>query len=102
MEKKIRSKIWTTLRRGILLSLAGLSKTVHLISDLCHDLFQLKRYILNQVEIGMKFYQSKPSFYLMTDGINPNFRIDIVEMVLNICKVQINPAVIYAHNQILQ
>ena len=50
----------------------------------------------------MKFYQSKPSFYLMTDGINPNFRIDIVEMVLNICTVQINPAVIYAHNQILQ
>lgn len=38
----------------------------------------------------------------MTDIINPNFRIDIVEMVLNICKVHINPAVFYAHNQILQ
>lgn len=79
-----------------------LSKQVHLISDLCHDLFKMDRYILNQAEIGMKFYQSKPAFYLTTDILNPNFRIDIDEMVLNVCKVQINPAVIYAHNQILQ
>lgn len=79
-----------------------LSKPVHLISDLCHDLFGLEKYILNQVEIGMKFYQSKPAFYLMTDILSANFRIDIVEMILNVCKVQINPAIVYAHNQILQ
>ena len=79
-----------------------LSKTVHLISDICHDLFKMERYILNQVEIGMKFYQSKPAFYFMTDIISTNYRIDIVDMVMNICKVQLNPAVIYAHNQILQ
>ena len=79
-----------------------LSKTVHLVSDICHDLFQMDRYLLNQVEIGMKFYQSKPAFYLMTDTINPNFRIDIVDMVLNVCKVQLNPAVLYAQNRMLE
>lgn len=62
------------------------SKTVHLVSDICHDLFQMDRYLLNQVEISMKFYKSKPAFYLMTDIINPNFRIDIVDMVLNVCR----------------
>ena len=31
------------------------SKQVHLITDICHDLFKLDRYILNQVEIGVKF-----------------------------------------------
>ena len=79
-----------------------LSKTVHLISDICHDLFQMERYLLNQVEIGIKFYQLKPAFNLMTDFVNPTFRIDIVDMVLNVCKVQLNLAVIYVHNQILQ
>ena len=49
----------------------------------------------------MRFYQSKPVFYLMTDAINAHFCIDIVDMVLSVCKVQINLAVIYAHNQIL-
>lgn len=77
------------------------SKVVHLVSDICH-LFRMDRYLLNQVEIGMKFYQSKPAFYLMTDVIDANFRIDIVDMVLNVCKVQLNPAIIYAQNKILE
>ena len=38
----------------------------------------------------------------MSDALNPDFRIEIVDMVLNVCKVQLNPAVMYAHNQILQ
>ena len=50
----------------------------------------------------MKFYQSKSPFYLMSNILNAYFRIDIVEMSLNECKVQINPAIIYVHNQILQ
>ena len=51
-----------------------LSKQVHLLSDLCHDVFNFDKYLLNQVEIGMKFYRSKPAFYLMTDLIDPDFR----------------------------
>ena len=79
-----------------------LSKQVHLLTDVCHDLFKLDRYILNQVEIGMRIYRSKPSFYLMTDAITPNFRNDIDELVLNVCKVQLNAAVLFVHNQMLQ
>ena len=73
-----------------------------MVSDICHDLFRMDRYLLNQVEIGMKFYQSKPSLYLMSDAINPNFRIEIVDMVLNVCKIQLNPAIVYAQNKILE
>ena len=79
-----------------------MSNQVHLLTDICHDLFKIDRYILNQVEIGLKFYRSKPSFYLMCDLVGPNFRIDIDEMVFNVCKVQLNSAVLYAHNQMLQ
>lgn len=82
--------------------LFGESRLVHMIAPIAHDLFQIERYILNQVAINLKFYRAKPEFYLMTDAISPNYKIKIEEMVLNICKVQVNPAVIYAQSQVLE
>ena len=78
------------------------SKLVHMIAPICHDIFQIDRYLINQVALNLKFYRAKPEFYLMTDDIDPNYKIKIEEMVLNICKVQINPAVIYAQSQVLE
>jgi tagatose-1,6-bisphosphate aldolase non-catalytic subunit AgaZ/GatZ len=66
-------------------------------------MFEIKcdRYILNSVGIAIKFYRSKPEFCLMSiDKLD--FRIEIEEMYLNICKVQVNPGVIYGHNEILK
>ena len=77
-------------------------KLVQMISNINHDLFQLDRYILNQVAINLKFYRAKPEFYLMSYAIETNYKIKIEEMVLNICKVQVNPAVVYAQSRILQ
>lgn len=74
-----------------------------MIGPIFHDLFQqLDRYLLNQVAINLKFYRAKPEFYLMTDAVNPSFKIKIEDMVLNICKIQVNPAVIYAQSNVLQ
>ena len=78
------------------------SKLVHMIAPIAVDLFQLDRYILNMVAINLKFYRAKPEFYLMSDAISPNYKIKIEDMVLNICKVQVNPAVIFAQSNILQ
>lgn len=78
------------------------SKQVHMIAPIIHDAFQLERYILNQTAMNVKFYRSKPQFYLMTDSGTDNFKIAIDEMVLNVCKVQVNPSVVFAHNQQLE
>ena len=78
------------------------SKRVHMIAPIIHDAFQLDRYILNQVGVDIKFYRSKPEFYLMTDILTPAFKIEIDEMVLHICKVQVNPAVLFAQSHILE
>ena len=77
------------------------SKTVDLSGNIYHPLCSLDRYILNSVGIAIKFYRSKPEFCLMSiDKLD--FRIEIEEMYLNICKVQVNPGVIYGHNEILK
>ena len=78
------------------------SKQVHMIAPIIHDAFQLDKYILNLTGMNIKFYRAKPEFYLMTDSLNPGYKIVIDEMVLNICKVQVNPAVVFAHSQQLE
>lgn len=78
------------------------SKTVHMIAPIIHDAFQIDRYILNQTAMNIKFYRAKPDFYLMTDSISPNYKVVIDEMVLNMCKVQVNPAVVFAHSKQLE
>ena len=80
-------------------SLFGSSKQVHLIAPIMHDAFQLDRYILNQTAINVKFYRAKPEFYLMSDMVSPKLKVIIDEMVLNMCKVQVNPAVVFAHSK---
>lgn len=78
------------------------SKLVHLISDIHHDLFKLDKFLLNQIAIAMKFYRSKPEFYLVSDGLQPDFVADIEEMTIYLRKIQVNPAIVYAHSMALQ
>lgn len=78
------------------------SRKIHMIAPIIHDAFQLDRYILNQTAMNIKFYRAKPEFYLMTDSLIPEYKIVIDEMILNMCKIQVNPSVIFAHSQLLQ
>ena len=78
------------------------SKTVDLEGFLHHDLFNLNRFILNQVAVGIKLYRTKPEFCLMTNESNADFKINIEDIVLKVCKIQVNPAVIYAHADVLK
>lgn len=77
-------------------------KSVYMIAPIIHDAFHLDKYILNQTGMNIKFYRAKPEFYLMTDAVIPDYKIVIDEMVLNICKVQVNPSVVFAHSQQLE
>ncbi|KAK3107342.1 hypothetical protein FSP39_012254 [Pinctada imbricata] len=77
-------------------------RRVDLQGPIYHDLFGLDRYIINQVGLTLKFHRSKPEFYLMTNEVSTSYAIEIEELVIKICKVQLNPAVIYAHAQILE
>lgn len=79
-------------------SLCSRSKTLHMIAPIMHDVFKMDRYILNQTAMNIKFYRAKPEFYLMTDSIATSYKVAIDEMAIYMCKVQVNPAVIYAHS----
>jgi hypothetical protein len=76
------------------------SKVLDLQGPILHDLFQVKRCILNQVGISIKFHRSRPDFCLLSNEAK-TYKIDIEEMALRVCKVQVNPAVFTAHNAML-
>ncbi|KAK3086351.1 hypothetical protein FSP39_017298 [Pinctada imbricata] len=66
------------------------------------DVFSMDRYILNQVAVGVRLYRSKGDFCLMTNELGPDFQIHIDDIILKVCKLQVNPAVIYGHAEIMK
>lgn len=78
------------------------SKTTDMEGRLCHDLFNLDRLILNQVSINVRLTKARPEFCLMTTEETPDFKVELIEVVLKACKCRINPAVIYGHAEILK
>lgn len=78
------------------------SNTVDLEGPLFSDVFKMNRYILNQVSIGVRLYRSKGEFCLITKEDSPDFQIVIDDILLRVCKLQINLALIYGHAEILQ
>lgn len=93
-------------RNGGLLKRAAIvkgNKTVDLEGPIMHELFQIDRYILNQVGITLKFFRSRPEFALLsTTASGQNYKIKLEEVILRVCKCKINPAVILGHAKMLE
>lgn len=66
------------------------------------ELMSQDKYLVNGVNMRIKFYRSKPEFSLMkaTDDSN-SYKIDILEAILLVRKATINPSVLIAHEKTL-
>ncbi|KAK3107751.1 hypothetical protein FSP39_021406 [Pinctada imbricata] len=62
----------------------------------------MDRYILNQVAILVKFYRTPPAFYMLSSATSSDYKVQIEEAVLRVCKCKINPAVIVSHAKMLE
>ena len=79
----------------------SLSKFIDMQGGLYHDFFQMKRYLLNQVDVKVKLYRSTPAFCLLSAESGADFKIDISDTCLLARKIKVNPAVIFAHSEML-
>ena len=79
----------------------ALSQLLDLQGGLYHDFFQMKRYLLNQVDVKVKLYQTTQAFCLLSATSGVDFKIDITDVCLLAWKVRVNPAVIFAHSETL-
>ena len=78
------------------------SSIVDMEGQICMDICQQERYVLNGVQIDFKFWPSRDSFCLMSDNTSKRYRVEVTDAVLKVCLVKLNPAVLLAHNETLQ
>ena len=78
-----------------------LSELFDLQGGIMHDLFQIKRYLLNQVDVKVKLYRATPVFCLSSAEAGADYKVDTVNVCLLARKIRVNPAVIYAHSEML-
>lgn len=67
------------------------------------DIFNQEKYLLNGVQMNLKFYRSKPEFCLMADAAETGkFHVKIIDAILIVRKVRICTPVQLAHAATLQ
>jgi hypothetical protein len=76
------------------------SKLLQLEGPLLLDLAQQDRYILNGVEIKLKFWPSMAPFNMLS--LNEGYRFKILNAHLNLCTVNIAPGILVGHAEALK
>jgi len=74
------------------------SSVVELIGKVHLDMLNQKLYLINGVDAQFRFALSKPEFYLIGNA----GKLKVLEAVLYINHVTLDPAIITAHNSVLQ
>lgn len=82
--------------------LIGNSKSLDMEGMLFHDLFEMDRYLLNMVDVKLKLFRSRPSFCLMSSEDDADYDVVIEDIVVKVCKIKVNPAIIFAHSEALK
>lgn len=78
------------------------SREFELEGQILEDVFQLRKYLINGVDIYMKLYRNNSSFVIMSDENNIQYKIKINDAILKCMRVKVDPGVIVAHSKILE
>ncbi|CAG2234830.1 unnamed protein product [Mytilus edulis] len=78
------------------------SKTLEMEGPIFSDIFEMDRYLLNMLSLKLKLYRNDPSFCLMSGEIDTNYHISLEDVVIKLCKIRPNPAIIVAHSEALK
>ncbi|XP_069107304.1 uncharacterized protein F54H12.2-like [Argopecten irradians] len=94
----------TTTNEGLFVrhSLVKESKQFEIEGTLLEDVFAIDKYMLNGVDMYLKFYRNPVSFVLLSPTGTANYRLLIEEATLKMYKVKLDPGVILAHSQQLE
>ncbi|XP_067648847.1 uncharacterized protein F54H12.2-like [Haliotis asinina] len=78
------------------------SKTLTMSGPIYEDIFDMNRLLPNDVDLTLKMYRSDPKFCLMSSVNAHEFKIQLLDAYLQVCKVKVNPALILAHNTLFE
>lgn len=76
------------------------SKTVDMIGKVHGDLFNQEKYLLNGVELRLKFVRSRDVFCLIANA--NDYKINIIEATLYVRRVKVSPTILLNHARALE
>jgi len=82
--------------------LFGQSKTVDFEGPLLEDVFQINRYLINNVQVKVKLYPTHPEFFIMSTTDGKKYKIVLEDVILKVCMVRVSPGVILGHAKALE
>ncbi|MET0103903.1 MAG: hypothetical protein ABW072_02035 [Sedimenticola sp.] len=77
-------------------------KTVELEGPLLLDVFQQPKLLMNGVHLGIKLYQSRNAFRIMSDSTSPDEKVQIVDARFKLCVQRLDNNVLLSHQKLIQ
>ena len=92
------------LNQGLILrqKLAKTSQLVDMCGPIFADTFNMSRYLLNEVDVRLKLFQSKHEFRLMSSVAGKKYKVIITEVMLKAFMVGIHPDILKSHARTLK
>ena len=81
--------------------MSKLSQTVDMEGTLRQDFMDVKRYLINGVNLQIKMFPTRPSFNLMSGTENTDYKVQIEDVFIKVCKVRPNVSIITSHAKVL-
>jgi len=80
--------------------MAANSAVIELLGPIHCDIMNMEKYLINGVELKIKFVRTRDSFSLIATG--GEYKVKMLDATLKIRKVKINPAILLAHSKNLE
>ena len=78
------------------------SALMDMVGPVYADVFQLSRFLLNEVEVRLKLFQSKNAFRLMTGEKTTKYKVIITDVLLKAAMVGVSAGLLETHAQALR
>jgi hypothetical protein len=87
------------LSRG---SYIALSKSCSMEGALNLDILQMHRYLINGIDLSLKLFRNTPNFCLTSDVVGAEYKINLEDIYLKVCKIKVNSSLIIGHSRALE
>ena len=78
------------------------SKSFEMESVPLEDIFSIDKYLLNGIDLYLKFYRMSNSFIFLSPDSDVKYRLLIEEATLKVLKVKLDPGIMLAHSKQLE
>ena len=94
----------TPLNQGLIFrnNVAKSGAFINMVGPIYADVFQMPRYLLNEVDVHVNLFQNKNSFRLLSSVANKKYKVVISEVMLKAAMIPIHADILKSHARTLE